>query len=57
VTAYKKLGMMPFRPNAKQTLKSYYQVSVDILEDHDQLAAWAKEAVTCKMRSRGSRDG
>lgn len=56
-TAYKKIGMKPFRPNSKQTLKTYYQVPVDILEDYDQLAAWAKEAVTCKMRRRGSRDG
>ena len=45
VTAYKKLGMKPFRPNAKQTLKSYYQVPVDILEDHDQLADWAQKAI------------
>ena len=45
MTAYKKLGMKPFRPNAKQTLKSYYQVPVDILEDHDRLADWAQKAI------------
>ena len=33
--------MKPFRPNAKQTLKSYYQVPVDIIEDADELRAWA----------------
>jgi DNA transformation protein len=56
-TAYKKLGMKPFRPNAKQTLKNYREVPADILEDHDQLAAWAKEAVRCNMRGHGSKDG
>ena len=29
--SYRKLGMKPFRPNAKQTLKSYYQVPAEIL--------------------------
>jgi len=29
--------MKPFRPNAKQTLKSYYRVPIDIIEDGDQL--------------------
>ncbi|OGQ78172.1 MAG: hypothetical protein A3F90_07590 [Deltaproteobacteria bacterium RIFCSPLOWO2_12_FULL_60_19] len=42
---YLKLRMKPFRPNRKQTLKSYYEVPVDIIEDRDRLAAWAKEAV------------
>ena len=42
---YRKLGMKPFRPNRKQTLKTYYEVPLDILEDRDQLATWAKEAV------------
>jgi DNA transformation protein len=42
---YLKLGMKPFRPNRKQTLKSYYEVPVDIIEDRDRLAIWAKEAV------------
>ncbi len=42
---YRKLGMKPFRPNRKQTLKSYYEVPVDIVEDRERLAAWAKAAV------------
>ena len=45
---YVKLGMRPFRPNRKQTLKSYYEVPVDIIEDRDGLAAWANEAVRIK---------
>ena len=32
--AYVQRGMQPFRPNARQTLTSYYEVPVDILEDH-----------------------
>ncbi len=42
--AYVEMGMKPFRPNAKQTLKSYYEVPVEILEDPDQLNAWAEKA-------------
>ena len=36
--------MKPFRPNAKQTLKSYYQVPVEIIEDADELAAVGGES-------------
>ena len=38
VGEYRKRKMKPFRPNAKQTLKSYYQVPVEIIEDADALA-------------------
>jgi DNA transformation protein len=41
---YNERGMKPFRPNAKQTLKSYYEVPVDIIEDQEQLTAWAERA-------------
>ena len=44
VVAYQKRKMKPFRPNARQTLKSYYQVPVNVLEDRDQLVAWAQKA-------------
>jgi len=37
--------MKPFRPNAKQTLKTYYEVPLDIIEDRDQLSTWAKMAI------------
>ena len=43
--AYVKKGMKPFRPNAKQTLKTYYEVPVDIIEDSEQLTVWAEHAV------------
>jgi len=43
--AYVKKGMKPFRPNAKQTLKTDYEVPVEIIEDSDLLTAWAEQAV------------
>lgn len=42
---YKKHGMRPFRPNAKQTLKSFYEVPIDILEDVEALTQWATQAI------------
>jgi DNA transformation protein len=38
-------GMAAFRPNPKQTLKTYYEVPVEVLEDDDELAAWAERAL------------
>lgn len=43
--AYVKKGMKPFRPNAKQALKTYYEVPGAITEDSDQLKVWAEKAV------------
>ncbi len=42
---YRSRGMQPFRPNGKQILRHYYEVPVDILEDAEQLRAWARQAV------------
>ncbi len=42
--AYRERGMKPFRPNRKQTLKTYYEVPVEIVEDAEQFAAWAARA-------------
>ena len=42
---YIQRGMKPFTPGPRQTLKSFYEVPVEILEDSDELAAWAKEAI------------
>jgi DNA transformation protein len=42
---YKEHGMKPFRPNTKQTLKSFYEVPIDIIEDAEALTQWATEAV------------
>ncbi len=41
---YKAHGMKPFRPNAKQTLKSFYEVPIDVLEDAEQLVSWGQES-------------
>jgi DNA transformation protein len=40
VGKYKKAGMKPFKPNAKMTLKNYYEVPVDVLEDREELKRW-----------------
>ena len=50
VGEYRKRKMKPFRPNARQTLASYYQVPVEILEDNEQLCDWAVKAVHCQQR-------
>ena len=42
--AYEEYGMQPFRPSDKQTLKNYYEVPPDILEDGDELIRWAEQA-------------
>lgn len=48
VALYKDHGMKPFRPNPKQTLKTYYEVPVDVMEDGEQLTTWAVRAVSSK---------
>jgi DNA transformation protein len=45
--SYRERGMKPFRPNAKQTLKNYYEVPVEIIEEPDQFVAWARDAIRC----------
>ena len=52
VGEYRKRKMKPFRPSAKQTLKSYYQVPVEIIEDADALRQWAEQAVQCQAKKR-----
>ena len=44
VALYQEQGMKPFKPNAKQTLTSYYEVPLDVIEDAEQLTGWAKQA-------------
>lgn len=45
VDQYKTHGMSPFRPNPRQTLKSFYEVPVDVIEDAEQLNEWAEQSV------------
>lgn len=42
----------PFQPNAKQTLKSYYEVPGDLIETADELAALADQAIGVALDSR-----
>jgi len=46
VAIYKQQGMKPFRPSTKQTLKTYYEVPVEIIEDGEQFTTWAARAVS-----------
>jgi len=32
--------MKPFKPSAKMTLKSFYEVPADVLEDSDEITEW-----------------
>lgn len=41
---YLKHNAVVFAPSEKQTLKNYREVPVDILEDSERLAHWAREA-------------
>ena len=42
---YLERDMQPFQPNPRQTLKNYFEVPVEILEDEEQLAVWARKAI------------
>lgn len=44
VGLYKEQGMKPFRPNRKQTLRTYYEVPLEVLEDGERLTQWAGQA-------------
>jgi DNA transformation protein and related proteins len=48
---YSDKGMKPFRPRARQTLKTYYEVPEDVIDDPDRLSEWARKAIR-----RGSED-
>ncbi len=37
-------GSQPFQPSAKQTLKNYYEVPSEILDDSHELVVWAEKA-------------
>ena len=40
-------GAKPFRPNAKQLIKNYYEVPAEILENFELLTAWAGQSISC----------
>ena len=43
---YVRAGSKPFTPRRGQTLKNYYDVPVEVIEDPDRLAHWARGAIT-----------
>ena len=53
VPNYKEHGMKPFRPNAKQTLTSFYEVPIDVIEDVEALTQWAAEAANSTVEKLG----
>jgi DNA transformation protein len=44
-------GMGPFRPNDRQTLKSYYEAPADVLADPETLLSWVREAIRVAQSS------
>jgi DNA transformation protein len=42
---YQERGMKPFKPGDKQTLKNYYEVPTEVVEDADELMLWSEQAV------------
>lgn len=42
---YRERGMEAFKPSARQTLKNYFEVPVEVLEDSELLVAWARRAI------------
>jgi DNA transformation protein len=55
VDSYRALGTKPFRVTSKMTLKTYYEVPPDILEDAALLAEWAETASTAARPLPGQR--
>ena len=41
---YEARGMPVFQPNERQTLKHYFEVPAEVVENQSQLFEWAREA-------------
>jgi DNA transformation protein len=55
---YRKAGMPPFAPiPGKPPMLSYYQVPPRVLEDSDELAAWARESIAAAAGAPRKRGG
>ena len=48
---YESRGMGPFRPNERQTIKSYYEVPPEVLAEPEALLSWAREAIRAAQSS------
>ena len=44
-------GMGMFRPNERQSLKSYYEVPPEVLTDPEALISWTREAIRAGQSS------
>ncbi len=42
---FDQLGSGPFRPNERQTLKSFYELPDEVASDDAELAAWLHRAI------------
>jgi DNA transformation protein and related proteins len=50
--SYEAAGMTAFKPYSDRPMSmSYYQVPVDVLEDRDELAVWARASVRVAARA------
>ena len=47
-TEYEARGMAPFRPGPRQTLKTYWEVPAEVLEDAAEAVRWARKAVAAQ---------
>jgi DNA transformation protein and related proteins len=50
---YLARGMGPFRPNERQTIKSYYEVPPEVLDNSEVLRSCARETIRAGMDSQG----
>ena len=54
---YVRAGMKPFTPCAPRTTKmQYYEVPTGILENGEELTAWAREAIRAAERGAGRKN-
>ncbi len=51
---YRERGMGPFSPSRELVFKAYYEVPYDIVEDQEELAAWAREASARRLVETGT---
>lgn len=50
---FQELGSPPFKPNERQTSKTFYEIPDEVASDDAELAAWAQRAVEAARRAAG----
>jgi DNA transformation protein len=48
-------GSKPFRPTERQTLRNYYEVPPEVVEDDAALLEWARDAIASAAMAGGTR--